>query len=116
MTKIQNIIRQYQVDMTLGYFKKGAETWGTPNTMGTYANSFELSTRLFPNPSNGPIFLSTNLNLPITYDIINITGHHLQTGQILANQTEILVKEKGVFTLRLISKDGLLVNKKIVIE
>jgi hypothetical protein len=78
--------------------------------------SDEYSFEVFPNPSNGQIFLSINLNLPVTYNIVDITGRYLQSGQLLTSPTEVRIKEKGLYNLMLSLKDGITINKKIVVQ
>ena len=70
----------------------------------------------FPNPNSGQVCITTNINLPISYYITDITGRQLQSGQIITKQTSIQIKDKGIFNLVFISNNGITVNKKIVVE
>ena len=63
------------------------------------------SITVFPNPSNGSVFISSNDVQPIFYKVFNLQGQHLSQGRI-DNETVSLDLPKGMAILFFQNKEG----------
>jgi hypothetical protein len=73
---------------------------------------FDIIGNVIPNPNAGTFVVE--VNEPVEFSIMDLTGKLIQTGQI---DSELLIEnlDKGVYTLILYNSDNQ-INKKIVIH
>jgi len=73
------------------------------------------SLKIFPNPTQGIINIDTN-DLLAEYEIFSMDGKYLKYGNVNgkgSSQIDISALPSGLYTLRLISNDEILVQKVI---
>jgi hypothetical protein len=81
------------------------------NTNAFNENSFSI----YPNPSNGVIKIHAN-SKNVSYQLISIQGRILEQGSLENNTLDFSNKAKGLYILRLSSKNNTTFIKRIVLE
>jgi hypothetical protein len=81
------------------------------NTNAFNENSFSI----YPNPSNGVIKINAN-SKNVSYQLISIQGRILEQGSLENNTLDFSNKAKGLYILRLSSKNNTTFIKRIVLE
>ena len=79
-----------------------------------------LGIQIFPNPAKGTVFINSNGNQSLTYELINLSGQIQLSGKILndnssSNHIDISKLKNGSYLLKLNSDKGIS-NYKLVVE
>jgi len=103
----------------LSYFKKGAETWGTPVNLNILSNT-ELEKRNFalvPNPTTGKLKIKNEVPIAIgirieTIHVYNIFGREVMTLQS-TDEIDLSSLAEGIYIVDVLGKDFLWRGKVI---
>ncbi|OFX80158.1 MAG: hypothetical protein A2X12_01890 [Bacteroidetes bacterium GWE2_29_8] len=110
------------LDMIIGNYAGGVNYYKgiknvKQNIKKTDINNCQIS--LFPNPATTDIFVKSNLNSTIHYEIINLMGEIIKKGDINSSQNKIniLNLQIGIYIIKLYSNEtkGILFKKLIII-
>ena len=97
---------------SINYDYSNAPTPGCGQTTGIYPERFELGINFFPNPSNGTINISGNVNGELK--IFNALGEEVFNQQISKSSNLQINLPKGIYFAQLISEEKLYSQKIII--
>ncbi|HQQ95528.1 MAG TPA: T9SS type A sorting domain-containing protein [Bacteroidia bacterium] len=73
-----------------------------------------LKPEVFPNPSNGELFISSLPSSHISYSVLDVRGRILLSGESETRKIDISALDKGVYILNLVDLSGSSYNYKII--
>lgn len=74
------------------YLNKGGQTWGTPYHVGLDESTLQ-SVAVFPNPASDILHITgLKTDKPIGYNLVDLVGKNLQSGEVSGNQPEINIQ------------------------
>jgi thermitase len=83
----------------------------------SHNNSIRNQAIIYPNPSNGSFRLTTSLNLPVQFKIMNQTGQEVYNGKLIENSTYLnLALSSSLYLIRLQSDDGSIETGKLMVR
>lgn len=108
---------QSEAEFKLVYFKKGDETWGTPNiVVGTNElPKVEIEFQFYPNPARDKIHLSTSANVTIEeVRIYNQIGNEVQSVFAEFNNVDVSELSPGLYFVEVLTDKGRSIQKLII--
>jgi type IX secretion system substrate protein len=104
----------------LVYYKKGNITWGTPLVItGIEGHKKPLKAKVFPNPSNGQIWIETETTaLPLIFELIDLHGRTLLIKEINSGYFSVDTGPypSGIYLYQLQDKNGRVGHGKLILE
>jgi hypothetical protein len=82
-------------------------------TEGIDENGVRTDVVVFPNPANGVVYIDGVVADEV--QVYNVFGQLVKTARG-TNEIDLSTFPKGVYSIRIFTTDGLIVNKKIVVE
>ncbi|MEM7037431.1 MAG: T9SS type A sorting domain-containing protein [Bacteroidota bacterium] len=112
---------------TLRYYRKGAETWGTPRDFDvlvqrtTAQNAAPPALSIFPNPAHDQLFLRPQGDLKTatgTFSLLDLSGNRLLTQAFSGTQPEIALPTvpPGLYLYRITLKNQAPMHGKLLLE
>lgn len=102
----------------------GAATWEVDNVVVTGASTTSISennnisnaVKVYPNPSQGMFYVSSNVIEKAEYTVFSITGEVVSQGVIEGNQAQINLSEvtNGIYTIQITENDKTAVKRVII--
>lgn len=96
----------------LVYYKNISGSWGSIYTSIKDEELFTSHIDIFPNPTNG-LFYITSLEEFVKFDIVDLSGVHLKTNNIINQSIDISDLKPGLYLVNIFTKDLRKVTKKI---
>lgn len=109
------------INKSLVYYKKGSETWGTPNVFNT-GISHNLGINMdkllvYPNPTYGNLTIQVPEEEKInTISIFSVQGKLIKSEKTGNPNIDISELPKGIYILSGVFEDGTFINQKITKE
>jgi hypothetical protein len=83
---------------------------------GLNETSFSSSISIYPNPTNTTLFIKTETNNSVQYQIINSIGQVLQQEKLKGTSIDVSSLSKGIYFIQLKDENGLVFTSKFIKE
>ena len=81
------------------------------------SKSIDELIKLYPNPTNGELFIETNLTESIQYSVYNVNGKIIKEGSIYGiGNIDLLNVDNGVYFIKLMHSNKSFTTKRVIIQ